>query len=406
MAIDVRTFDGDPRAFFEAGELAFSERARDEDVANWTVTFEADRAIAAYDGDRIVGTAGILSFELTIPGGVMPAAGVTIVGVHPTHRRQGVLRRMMRLQLDAMHERGEPLAILWASEGSIYQRFGYGLGSLRMGIDLERSRSGFRQPHVPAGAVRFVEVDEARRVFPPIHDAVRPARPGFFARTPAYWDAEVFPDPEHWRRGAGAAFHAVHEVAGEPDGYVRYRVRDKWDNVGPNSAVIVVEMMATNPAAHLDLWRFLLDIDLMARTEAWNLAVDDPILLNIAEPRRLRADIGDALWTRIVDIAPALAARRYATDGRLVIEVADEFCEWNDGIWELSVEAGVPVVMRTTAAADLACDITDIGAAYLGGFGFRQLADAGRIRELQPGAIANADALFRTERAPWCPRVF
>jgi predicted acetyltransferase len=406
MAIDVRTFDGDPRAFFEAGELAFSERARDEDVANWTVTFEADRAIAAYDGDRIVGTAGILSFELTIPGGVTPAAGVTIVGVHPTHRRQGILRRMMRLQLDAIHERGEPLAILWASEGSIYQRFGYGLSSLRMGIDLERSRSAFRQPHIPAGAVRFVEVDEAKRVFPPIHDAVRPARPGFFARTPAYWDAEVFPDPEHWRRGAGAAFHAVHVVAGEPDGYVRYRVRDKWDNVGPNSAVIVVELMATNPAAHLDLWRFLLDIDLMARTEAWNLAVDDPILLNIAEPRRLRADIGDALWTRIVDVAPALAARRYATDGRLVIEVADEFCEWNDGIWELAVEGGVPVVQRTTAAADLACDVTDIGAAYLGGFGFRQLADAGRIRELQPGAIARADALFRTERAPWCPRVF
>ena len=406
MAIDVRTFDGDPRAFFEAGELAFSERARDEDVANWTVTFERDRAIAAYDGDRIVGTAGILSFELTIPGGVTPAAGVTIVGVHPTHRRQGILRRMMRLQLDAIHERGEPIAILWASEGSIYQRFGYGLGSLRMGIDLERSRSAFRQPHVPAGAVRFVEVDEAKRVLPPIHDAVRPGRPGFFARTPAYWDAEVFPDPEHWRRGAGAAFHAVHEVAGEPDGYVRYRVRDKWDNAGPNSAVIVAEMIATNPAAHLDLWRFLLDIDLMARTEAWNLAVDDPILLNIAEPRRLRADIGDALWTRIVDIAPALAARRYAIDGRLVIEVEDDFCEWNDGIWELAVEDGVPVVQRTTAAADLACDVTDVGAAYLGGFGFRQLADAGRIRELQPGAIAKADALFRTERAPWCPRVF
>jgi predicted acetyltransferase len=275
-----------------------------------------------------------------------------------------------------------------------------------MGIDLERSRSTFRQPHIAAGAIRFVEVDEAKRLFPPIHDAVRPTRPGFFARTPAYWDAEVFPDPEHWRRGAGAAFHAVHEVAGEPDGYVRYRVRDKWDNAGPNSALIVAELLATNPAAHLDLWRFLLDIDLMARTEAWNLPVDDPILLSIAEPRRLRADIGDALWTRVVDIAPALAARRYATDGRLVLEVTDAFCGWNDGTWELAVEGGLPVVQRTTAAADLACDVTDVGAVYLGGFSFRQLADAGRIRELQPGAIANADALFRTERAPWCPRVF
>ncbi len=406
MEIDVRAFTGDPNDFFEAAELAFSEHGREEDRARWATAFEADRAIAAYDGERIVGTAGIFSFELTIPGGVLPAAGVTVVGVQPTHRRRGILRRMMRLQLDAIHERGEPLAILWASEGNIYQRFGYGLGTLGMAINLARERSAFRQPHLPAGTVRFVDLDEAKRAFPPIYEAVRPSRPGFFTRSAAFWDSEFFADPEHWRRGASAAFHIVHEVAGVPDGYARYRVRDEWDNSGSKSAVVVAELMATNPAAHLDLWRFLIDIDLMTRIEAWNIAVDDPILLNIAEPRRLRGELGDSLWTRVVDVAPALAGRRYATDGRLVLEVADEFCEWNDGVWDLSVEDGVPVVQPATGAADLACDITDLGAAYLGAFGFRQLADAGRVRELQPGAIARADALFRTERPPWCPKVF
>jgi predicted acetyltransferase len=406
MEIDVRAFSGDPKDFFEAGELAFSEVPREEDLANWTMAFEADRAIAAYDGERIVGTAGIFSFDLTIPGGVIPAAGVTIVGVHPTHRRQGILRRMMRLQLDSIHERGEPIAILWASEGNIYQRFGYGLGSLRMGMNLTRDRSAFRRPHTPAGSIRFVELDEAKRVLPPVYDAVRLVRPGFYTRSPAFWDAEFFSDPEHWRRGATAAFHVVHEVAGTADGYARYRVRDKWDSGGPESSVIVVELMATNPSAHLDLWRFQMDIDLMARIEAWNLPVDDPILLSVAEPRRLRPDLGDALWTRIVDIGPALAARRYASDGRVAFEVADEFCEWNDGVWELAVESGIPVVQPTSGAADLACDITDLGAAYLGAFGFRQLADAGRVRELEPGAVARADALFRTERPPWCPMVF
>jgi predicted acetyltransferase len=406
MEIDVRAFEGEPREFFEAGGLAFGERPRDEEIANWAKPFEADRAIAAYDGDRVVGTAGIFSFELTIPGGALPAAGVTFVGVQPTHRRRGVLRRMMRLQLDAIHERGEPLAILWASEGGIYQRFGYGLGTLRMGINLERERGTFRLPHSPAGTVRFVELDEAKRLIPPVYDAIRPVRPGFFDRSPAFWDSEFFPDPEHWRRGASAAFHVVHEVAGAADGYARYRIRDDWETAGSKSAVVVVELMATNPAAHLDLWRFLIDIDLMARIEAWNLAVDDPLVLNLAEPRRLRADVGDALWTRIVDVAPALAGRRYAADGRIVFEVADEFCEWNDGIWELSVENGVPIVQPTSDAAGLACDITDIGAVYLGAFGFRQLADAGRVRELDPGAIARADALFRTERPPWCPKVF
>ena len=150
MEIDVRPFEGEPRTFFEAGELAFGERVRDEDLAKWTTLFEADRAIAAYDGERVVGTAGIFSYDFTVPGAVLPAAGVTIVGVHPTHRRRGILRRMMRLQLDAVHDRGEPLAILWASEGNIYQRFGYGLATVRMGVNVARDRSAFRRPHAPS----------------------------------------------------------------------------------------------------------------------------------------------------------------------------------------------------------------------------------------------------------------
>ena len=406
MDIDVRPFDGEARQFFEAGELAFSERLRDEDAEAYASVFEPDRAIAAYDGERVVGTAGIFSFDPTIPGGVVPAAGVTFVGVQPTHRRRGILRRMMATQLQAVHDRGEPLAVLWASEGSIYQRFGYGLSTMATRFSVGRERSAFRRPHAPAGTIRFVDVDEARRLFPPVHDAVAPLRPGFFARTPAFWDAEVLRDPEHWRQGAGAAFHIVHEVAGVADGYARYRVRDKWDDNGPQSTVIVAEKLATNPAADLDLWRFLLDIDLMAKLEAWNVAPDDALILNALEPRRLGISAGDGMWTRIVDASAALALRRYAADGRLVIELSDESLDWNDGRWALTVEDGVPRVEQTADAADLSADTTDLAAAYFGGFGWVQLADAGRVRELQPGALARADALFRTDRQPWCPRVF
>jgi predicted acetyltransferase len=406
VEIDVRPYEGEAREYLSAVELAFGERLRDEDAAVFEPTFEPDRAIAAYDGGRLVGTAAIFSFDLTVPGGSLPAAGVTMVGVHPTHRRRGVLRRMMRMQLDAVHDRGEPLAILWASEGNIYQRFGYGLSTMRTGLRVERDRSAYRRPHVPAGSVRFVEVDEARRLFPPIYESVRPARPGFFSRTPAFWDAEVFHDPEHWRRGAGAAWHVVHEVAGETDGYARYRIRDKWNDAGPESTLRVNEIMARNPAAHLDLWRFLLDVDLMSQIEAWNVAPDDPLILAVSEPRRLGIAVGDALWLRIVDVPSALAGRRYAADGPIVLEVADEFCPWNDGRWLLSVEDGVPSVEPTTDAPDVACDITDLAAAYLGGFSFVQLADAARAAEIAPGALARADALFRTQRAPWCPSVF
>jgi predicted acetyltransferase len=277
---------------------------------------------------------------------------------------------------------------------------------MRTRLDAERARSSFRLPHVPAGTVRLIDVDEAKRLFPPIHDAILPGRPGMFARTPAYWEHDVFADPEHWRRGASAAWHVVHEVAGEADGYARYRIREVWDDAGAKSSVVLVELMATNPAAHADLWRYLFDIDLMARLEAWSIAPDDPIVLLVNEPRRLGMAVTDGIWLRVMDVASALAGRRYAAEGRLVLEVSDEFCEWNDGLWELRVEDGVPTVQPTTEAADLACDVTDLGAAYLGAFSFRRLADAGRVRELQPGAVSRADALFRTERAPWCPRVF
>lgn len=406
MEIEVRRFDGAPRDFYDAGELAFGEHARDDDFGHWEALFEADRAITAHDGDRIVGTASSFGYALTVPGGVLPAAGVTIVGVHPTHRRRGILRRMMRLQLDDLHERGEPLAILWASEGSIYQRFGYGLGTVAARVAIPRERSAFRVPHVPTGSVRFVDADEGARLFPAAFDALRLDRPGFFARSAAYWREAVLRDPEHWRHGASAAFHVVHETDGTPDGYARYRIRDSWSDEGPSSTVIVVEKIGATPAVDLDLWRFLLDIDLMAKLEWWNLAPDDPIFLAALEPRRLGYAVGDGAWLRIVEVAPALAGRRYASDGRLVVELADEFCPWNAGRWSLTVTDGVPVVEPTTDAPDLACDTTDLAAAYLGAFSFRRLADAARVTELAPGAIGRADALFRTERAPWCPKVF
>jgi len=401
VEIEVRPYTGERRAFLDSIGIGFGEHVTDEAAPFWESLIEFDRAIAAYDGDRIVGNAAAISFELTVPGGVLPAAGVTTVGVQPTHRRRGALRQMMRLQLDDVHRRGEPLAALWASEGGIYQRFGYGLASLKASVKVDRHRNAFRRPHDFSGQIRLVSEDEARVAFPPVFDAVRVIRPGFFSHTPEFWNAEVFYFPEQWRRGRGKPFHVLHDAGGMIDGYARYAIRE-----GDVNEVSVLDLLATTPAAHLDLWRYLLDIDLMSRVESWNVPIDDPLLLAVAEPRRLEMTMGDALWLRIVDLAPALAARRYRGDGRVVMEVADEFCTWNDGRWSLTIEAGVPYVEPATDSADIACDVTDVAAAYLGGFTFAQLASAGRTRELAPGGVQRADGLFRTDRAPWCPRPF
>lgn len=406
MEVRVGNFVGNPRAFFAAGEHAFGVQALDENFRLWEPLFERERAIAAWERDQIVATAGSFGYQLTVPGGTATAAAITMVGVLPSHRRRGILRRMMRHQLDGIHERAEPLAILWASEGSIYQRFGYGMSTVATSVQVPRDRSAFRGAFAAVGSIRYVELDEAKRIFPAVYAAVVPTRPGFSVRSDSFW-THAFPrDAVHRRRTTSPLWYVVHEVAGNVDGYATYRIRDDWDGWIPRPTVIVIELIATNPAAHLDLWRFLLDIDLMFCLEAQNIPPDDPLILNAAEPRRLALGTRDGLWLRIVDLIGALTARHYSSDGRLVVEVIDEFCMWNSGRWALTVDDGIATVEATGREADLVCDIADVSAAYLGGFSFTQLTDAGRVRELRPGTVARADMQFRTVRPPWCPTIF
>jgi len=209
MTIEVKPHSGGAREFFQSAEIAFGEHFEADDLPVLEPLFEQDRALAAHDGDRMVGNATIISFDLTVPGGALAAAGVSAVGVQPTHRRRGILRQMMRRQLDDVHERGEPLAVLWASEGGIYQRFGYGLATLAAGIEIERSRTAYRLPHAPSGSIRFVTREEAGELFPSLYERLVPKRAGFFTRSPAFWSS-LFYDPERWRHGGGPAFYVVH----------------------------------------------------------------------------------------------------------------------------------------------------------------------------------------------------
>lgn len=406
MTTEVHPYSGSARDYFAGVSTAFGEHLVEEDVAVFEKADAPDRRLAARDGDRVVGTAGVIPFRLTVPGGELDCAGVTAVGVHPTHRRRGLLRQMMRLQLDDIHERGEVLAALWASEEVIYQRFGYGLAALRGLFKVSRAATTFRQPPDPIGSLRIVDRDEARRLLPDVYERYRPTHPGCYSISRELWEAEVFHDPERWRHGASASFYVVHETDDASDGFARYRVKGDWDDRGPNSTLQVGEVVATTPAAHVELWQFLFGIDLIRTIDAWNVPADDPLFLRLVEPRKLGFGLSDTLWLRIVDVEGALAGRRYAADGRIVLELTDEFCPWNAGRWLLEVEDGRASIERTTAGAEIALDTTDLAAAYLGAFTVGALLRAGRGAELGPGAAARAEAMLRPERAPWSPLVF
>ena len=406
MAIEIRIPEQEEhRRWFEACETSFSGEIRDEDVERDRKMIPADRMFGAYDDGAIVGTSADLPMLVTIPGGELPAAGVTMVGVLPSHRRRGILRQIIRRQLDDACSRGEPLSILWASEEPIYGRFGYGVSTLRASINADRDRVAFRGDPEPKGRVRLVDDEEAARLLPPVWDRARRDRPGMFARSPEWWQEYRLPDPEHRRAGAGPRFIALLEVDGSPEGYALYRVKESWDEGFAGSILRVIEPVATSPLAERELWRFLFGIDLVARVESFFLQVDHPLLLAVTESRRLRMRVSDGLWLRLLDVQRALGSRSYAGEGEIVLELGDEFVGDNAGTW--TVEAGRDGAdVRRGGEAELRLDVRDLASAYLGGFSFARLEEAGLVEELALGAVNRADGLFRTMRAPWCPQVF
>jgi predicted acetyltransferase len=335
-----------------------------------------------------------------VPGGEVAAAGVTWVGVLPSHRRRGILRELMRAQLDDVRERGEPLAILWASEAAIYGRFGYGVSAPLTEMNADRSRFAFRDDPGPVGAVRIVDHDEAKHLLPRVYEQVRRDIPGFVERSADWWEQYRLADPEHWRRGAGPKFFAVIEIDDEPVAYAIYRIKVDWEEGFSKGQVRLVETLAASPVAARELWRFVFGIDLIVRVRG-KYDPASPLFLLVTDPRSLQLKVSDGLWLRFVDLEAALAGRTYGVEDSVVIEVRDSFCPWNEGRWRVGHEVG-----RTDDEAELELDSADLASAYLGAFDFRHLAEAQRVRELEPGALERATNLFRTPRPPFCSEDF
>jgi predicted acetyltransferase len=379
----------------------FGSTPSEDSVERFARILEPERLHAAWEDGRAIGGAGAISFQLTVPGGRVPAAGVTTVGVFPTHRRRGVLRAMMRAQLDDVHARGEPVAYLWASEPMIYGRFGYGVASVAGEIHIPRTRAAFAEPFEPRGRVRLVSLEDALELVPPVYETVAGETSGMFARSSAWWESRALADSESRRGGGGEMARAVLEVEGRVEAYALYRLHVSFEAGSSTGYTSVIEAMGVSPSATREIWRYLLDIDWMESVKAYLLPPDHPLWLLLADPRRMRYQSGDGVWVRLVDVEAALAARSYEEGDPVVVEVRDAFCPWNEGRYR--VGGGVE---RTNAEPDLRLDVAALGSAYLGGFTFAQLAQALRLEEARPGAVARADALFRPDRAPWCPEIF
>ena len=376
---------------------------------------EFDRSVAAFDGGMLVGTTGAYSFQLSVPGGrTLPAAGVTWVAVLPTHRRRGVLSRLMRHQLADVAARGEPLAILWASESVIYPRFGYGRGMWHADLTIRRGE-GVLAGTVPADPSLRIRIAEPAAALPEmakVYDAVLPSRPGFVARSETWWQREIF-DPAEWRDGASPLRCVLAEDDSGPRGYALYSAVHHWDRETslPDDADRT-SMVAADAGARATLATHLLSRDLTAEFRLPDRPTDDPLLCQLADPRRARARLKDGLWVRIIDLPAALAGRRYSAPVDVVLEVHDELLPANSGRWRLAT-TGTPgdgsglaascVAAPPGAPADITLGVTELGAAYLGGTRLGELAGAGLVTEARPGAVRALSTALAWDPAPWCP---
>jgi predicted acetyltransferase len=398
----VRTIrDDELEAWVEAFLIpAFAHHSAADDAAFLRPRIDLGRTWAAFDGANIVGTLRSWATELTTPGGRLPADGVTNVGVSPTHRRQGVMTRLVEAELARAVESQEPVSILIASEYPIYGRFGYGPCTHHASYSIDISRARFIR--AVGGNVEQVDRQTLREAGPGIYETFRAQQPGAIAWPAHRWDSDLgmvssFGQPP-WR-----GFCALYrEPNGDASGYVRYHVDSNWEQRMPHSTVVVDQLLSTTPAAYAALWRFCCELDLVATVSAGDRRVDEPLPWLLTDARAVRQQWrADFLWLRILDLPRTLSARRYAHDGSAVLEVIDPL-GYAAGRFKLEASGEHATCRPTTESADVTLDVSTLGATFLGGTTLRALCEAGLVDEHRPAAVERLSALLGTSVTPWC----
>ena len=409
---------------YRAVELTEARSAEVLDVDSWAFASddpaeEAAQALAALPWDRAAGIEGpdgtlvafhaSFPFSLPVPGGSAPAAALTSVGVHPAHRRKGLLSEMVRDHLKRSRERGEVASALFAAEQAIYGRFGYGRAAFDLRMTIPRGAALRPVAGASGLTVRMERIDVARHgdLVETVHLAAGAGRPGWVARSSIALQEYHLRPAESRRQGSERLKILVVEDGPTPVGYALFARKGEWTAQGPRGVVRVREAVTTSPAAAHRLWSTLIDLDLMATIETWLQPVDDPLLQLLVDSRAAAPRIVDNLWVRILDLPAALMGRRYPSPVNVVLEVTDALIPENAGRWRLvGGPDGATVDAAPNAEPDLSLDIRELGAAYLGGISLAALGTAGLVTEHRAGALLAAASAFSWPLAPVCSWIF
>jgi predicted acetyltransferase len=403
QATGLPTWEPSPAAWF-AGHGPWPPPAppSEERLAAYAQTVVGDgfHSQAAFVDGRIVGGSATVSLELTVPGMRQVAfGGVTATGVLPTHRRRGLLRKMMTAMLEGCRDRGEFLAGLSASEGGIYGRYGFSPATFQVRWELERSEAAFADDSGPDGGLELVKADVVKAAWPDLHDRIRRSCVGEISARPGKWNGLA----DSGGGTDGPLRFLIHRDAdGTIDGIAHFRT--PWSADPALVGTLQVEVLeAATPTAYAAMWRLLADFDLTRRVVAAKRPVDEPLRWMLANPRAMRTTrSSDNLWLRILDVSAALQARRYEFTGSLVIAVEDPMFPSNEGPWLLDADPdGASCRREPRKEADLAVSVQALSSLYLGGVSAATLAQAGQIKEARPGSLALVHRLFHQDPPPF-----
>ncbi len=402
MAAEIRTLsEGEINAYRASLMETFGGDSDDDPAGEQRLRalIDLNQAWAAFDGGNIVATAATFELQIGLPGGgSVPMSGLTMVTVRPTHRRRGLLRELIQLHLADSRKRGRALSGLWASEATIYSRFGYGVAAEGDAIEIDDANSLSVSPGRDLDAIEWMDEAAARALLPAIYARATRDRPGVLRRSELWWRERRFLEAPFVRAGASLRRHVAARRGGELVGYVSYRQRGKFERGRPAGSTDIVELIGIDARAEITLWKFCLGMDLFPTVQWWNAPTDDVLPWIVSDRRRVRQRRTDTLWLRIDDVASALAARSYFSDGAIRIGV--------DGAsWELEVEAGRARCAPTDRSPDLVLGKPALGSLYLGGISASRLARAGLV-DGNDAAVAAADRIFASQVTPWCPEVF
>jgi predicted acetyltransferase len=393
--------------FLNSGELTA------EELSARRGGIEPDRTQGAFEDGRCVATFRTLPQRLTVPGGAaVDSLAVTNVSVLPTHRRRGLLTRMMRDALADGRERGDVCSTLDSAEYPIYGRYGYGPATWATEWTVDASRTGldphWSRPEEEGARIDLVEPAEARVLGAALHERVRalPDRQGMTDRTERWW--KLATGAVDWP-GSGfvRTFTAVYrDAAGEVRGLLAYTADDHWENKAPRLNARVRDLIAADAAAERALWHFVLSLDWVATVRSGRRAPDSLLPQLLPNPRAARiASHADLLWLRPLDVPALLRTRTYPASGTLVLELDDPM-GIAGGRFLLDASPEGATCAPTARPADLAMGVGALSSMYLGDESASRLRELGLLAEERPGAAALADVLLRTARRPWSPDVF